>query len=90
MTVKFRDSLHTSTLEPVIIEAVSSTLSVLKSPTVFRLEDGTFYGWEGVHEKAGSCEGTCTHVWSYAYALCFLFPELERSIRDTEFLLKIC
>ena len=52
---------------------------------VLRLEDGTFYGWEGVGQTAGSCEGTCTHVWSYAYALCFLFPELERSIRNTEF-----
>jgi uncharacterized protein (DUF608 family) len=84
-TLKFRNSLHSSTLDPVIIDAISSTLSVLKSPTVLRLEDGTFYGWEGVHEKAGSCEGTCTHVWSYAYALCFLFPELERSLRNTEF-----
>ncbi|MBR5742997.1 MAG: hypothetical protein IKX85_04280, partial [Clostridia bacterium] len=84
-TAKFARSLHSSSLDPAVIDAASSTLSVLKSPTVLRLEDGTFWGWEGVHEKAGSCEGTCNHVWSYAYALSFLFPELERSLRDTEF-----
>lgn len=84
-TAQFCRSLHRSTLDRAVIDAVSSTLSVLKSPTVLRLSDGTFYGWEGVHEQEGSCEGTCTHVWSYAYALCFLFPELERSLRDTEF-----
>lgn len=83
-TEAFQRSLHASTLDPAVIDAVSATLSVLKSPTVLRLEDGTFYGWEGLHERGGSCEGTCTHVWSYAYALCFLFPELERSLRDTE------
>ena len=83
-TERFRNALHSSTLDKAVIDAVSSTISVLKSPTVLRLEDGTFYGWEGVHELAGSCEGTCTHVWSYAYALCFLFPELERSLRNTE------
>lgn len=83
-TNRFCRSLHSSTLDKAVIDAVSSTISVLKSPTVLRLEDGTFYGWEGVHEQEGSCEGTCTHVWSYAYALCFLFPELERSLRDTE------
>lgn len=84
-TKLFCDTLHGSTLDPAVIDAVTSTMSVLKSSTVLRLEDGTFYGWEGTHELSGSCEGTCTHVWSYAYALCFLFPELERSIRDTEF-----
>lgn len=84
-TVTFRDILHSSTLDPVVIDAISSTISVLKSPTVMRLENGAFYGWEGVHSFQGSCEGTCTHVWSYAYALCFLFPDLERSIRETEF-----
>ena len=81
----FRDTLFSSTLDPAVLDAVSSCLAVLKSPTVWRLEDGSFYGWEGVHEKAGSCEGTCTHVYSYAYALCFLFPSLERSIRELEF-----
>ncbi len=44
-TEAFHTSLHTSTLDPVIIEAVSSTLSVLNSSTVLRLEDGTFYGF---------------------------------------------
>ncbi len=84
-TALFRDTLHSSTLDGAVIDAISSTLSVLKSPTVMRLENGEFYGWEGVHSQKGSCEGTCTHVWSYAYALCFLFPDLERSIRETEF-----
>ncbi len=84
-TKLFRDLLHGATLDPAVIDAVSSTLSVLKSPTVIRLTDGTLWGWEGVSTNAGSCEGTCTHVWSYAYALCFLFPDLERSIRETEF-----
>ena len=84
-TMLFKDTLHSSTLDPVLIDAVSSNISVLKSPTVFRLEDGSFYGWEGVFQDYGSCEGTCEHVWNYAYALCFLFPKLERSIRDNEF-----
>ena len=83
-TNRFCRSLHSATLDKAVIDGVSATLSVLKSSTVLRLEDGTFYGWEGVGERDGSCEGTCTHVWSYAYALGFLFPSLERSLRETE------
>ena len=84
-TARFRDALFSSSLPEAVKEAVASPVSVLKSPTVMLLEDGSFYGWEGVWEKSGSCEGTCTHVWNYAYALCFLFPRLERSIRETDF-----
>ena len=84
-TYRFKELLFGTTIDPILLEAASATLSVLKTATVLRLEDGSFYGWEGVHEEAGSCEGTCQHVWNYAYALCFLFPELERSIRDLEF-----
>ncbi len=87
-TEEFRKAINASTLDETVIDAVTSNLSVLRSPTVLRLEDGSFYGWEGVHELAGSCEGTCQHVWNYAYALCFLFPDLERSIRENE--LKYC
>ncbi len=84
-TMLFKNALYQTTVPAAVLDAAASNLSVLKSPTVMRLEDGSFYGWEGVHETAGSCEGTCQHVWNYAYALCFLFPELERSIRDIEF-----
>ncbi len=84
-TEAFRDALHNSSIDPVVIDAAASVLSVLRSATVMRLEDGSFYGFEGVNEHEGSCEGTCQHVWNYAYALCFLFPDLERSIRDNEF-----
>lgn len=83
-TLKFKETLHQSTLPKEVIDAASSNLSVLKTATVLRLGDGSFYGWEGMHELEGSCEGTCQHVWNYAYALCFLFPDLERSIRDME------
>ncbi len=83
-TERYVDAMFSQSLDPAVIDAAASTLSVLKSPTVFRLENGEFYGWEGVNEQVGSCEGTCQHVWGYAYALCFLFPELERSIHELE------
>ena len=82
---KFAKSMWEMSLPEYVIDAASATLSVLKSATVLRLEDGSFYGWEGAHENSGSCEGTCQHVWNYAYAMCFLFPDLERSIRNLEF-----
>ena len=84
-TLAFRDALYASSVPPAMLDAAAATLSVLKSPTVLRLEDGTFYGFEGVRVDQGCCEGSCTHVWNYAYALPFLFPDLERSMRDADF-----
>lgn len=84
-TKSFRNALFSSSLPTAVIDAISSNLSILKSSTVLRLEDGTFYGWEGCHDDVGCCEGSCTHVWNYAYALPFLFPQLERSMRDAEY-----
>lgn len=81
-TQRFSQALQTSSLPDFVIDAVSANLSVLKSPTVLRLEDGSFWGWEGVHDRVGLCEGSCQHVWNYAYALPFLFPSLERSMRE--------
>ncbi|MEZ4554984.1 MAG: GH116 family glycosyl-hydrolase [Caldilineaceae bacterium] len=84
-TALYRDALFRSTLPAAALDAVSANVSILKSPTALRLEDGTFYGWEGCHPTSGCCEGSCTHVWNYAQALPFLFPALERSMRDADY-----
>ena len=84
-TLRFHDALFASTVPACVLDAVSANLSTIKTPTVLRLEDGSLYGWEGTQELAGSCEGSCTHVWNYAYAVPFLFPDLERSMRDLDY-----
>ena len=84
-TCAFQNALADSTLPDTIVDAVSANLSILKSATVLRLEDGTFYGFEGCHGTSGCCEGSCTHVWNYQQALPFLFPALERSMRVADF-----
>ncbi|MCT4596417.1 MAG: non-lysosomal glucosylceramidase [Vallitalea sp.] len=84
-TKLFRDALFTSTLPTEVLDAVQANISILKTATCLRLENGEFYGWEGINARIGSCEGSCTHVWNYAYALPFLFPSLERSMRDLDY-----
>lgn len=81
----FKNAFYSSTLPPEVLEAVSANLTILKSPTVLRQYDGRFWAWEGCNDDQGSCTGSCTHVWNYAQALCHLFPDMERSIRETEF-----
>jgi len=85
LTAAFKEALFASDLPDAALEAVSATMSVLKTATVMRLEDGTFYGWEGCHPSLGCCEGSCQHVWNYAQALPFLFPKLERSMREADY-----
>jgi uncharacterized protein (DUF608 family) len=82
---RFSDCFHDTTLPPEVVEAVSANLSILKSPTVLRQLDGRLWAWEGCGDRGGCCPGSCTHVWNYAQALPHLFPELERSLRQTEF-----
>ena len=82
----FSNALYSTTLDPDIIESLVSSITVLRSNTCFRISNGHFFGWEGCFEHAGSCAGTCTHVWNYAQTMAFLFPDLERSARRIEFL----
>jgi len=84
-SMKYHDALFTSTLPAVVLDAASSQTSTLKTPTCLRLEDGTFYGFEGCSARAGCCPGSCTHVWNYQQALPFLFPALERSMRAADY-----
>ncbi len=88
-TRAFHSSLYRSTIPSEVIDALTSTLVVLRSTTCMLLDDGSpdgrFAAWEGSFDHTGSCEGTCTHVWSYAHTAAWLFPSLERSARRTEF-----
>lgn len=82
----FVEALFSTDLDKYVVRSINNTLTVLKSQTCFRVgEEGRFLSWEGTFNKQGSCEGNCTHVWNYAQALCFLFPELEKSMIDTAY-----
>ncbi len=84
-TRRFKESLFSSTLPDYVLDAISSNLGTMKSPTCVRLTDGTLYGFEGCHATEGCCEGSCTHVWNYEQAFPYLFPELSRSMRELEY-----
>ena len=84
-TLSFVNAFLSTSLPEVVREAALFNLSVLRSQTVFRVEDGHMLGWEGVMDRYGSCAGSCTHVWNYEVATPFLFGDLARSMRDVEF-----
>ncbi|MFL5800817.1 MAG: GH116 family glycosyl-hydrolase, partial [Roseiflexaceae bacterium] len=84
-TRRFHAALFGSTLPPAVLDAITANIVPLRSTTCFWLDDGRFFGYEGCFDAAGCCEGTCTHVWSYAQTLAFLFPSLERAMRRIEF-----
>lgn len=85
--------IYTSTLPDWLNEALAAQGSLMRSPTCFWTEDGKFYGFEGSLGAStamwggafgGSCPLNCTHVWNYEQALSRLFPNLERSMRETD------
>ncbi|MCE5324603.1 non-lysosomal glucosylceramidase [bacterium] len=84
-SARFADAFFDTSLPNEVIEAIEANLSILKSPTVLRQKDGRLWCWEGCCDGSGCCAGSCTHVWNYAQALPHLFPDLERTLRETEF-----
>ncbi|UCG49415.1 MAG: hypothetical protein JSU94_06455 [Phycisphaerales bacterium] len=84
-TSLFRDTFYDTTLPAEVVEAVAANLTILKSPTVLRQTDGRLWCFEGCSDNRGCCHGSCTHVWNYAQAIPHLFPDLERTLRQTEF-----
>lgn len=76
----FQKNFFSSTLPGTVLEAASSQLAILRSPTVIRYPDGTIYGWEGCATNRRLGYGTCNHVWNYQQAVPYLFPDLQRSM----------
>ncbi|HET7768413.1 MAG TPA: GH116 family glycosyl-hydrolase [Chloroflexota bacterium] len=81
----FAEALFTSTLPAPVLDAVSSQMSIIRTTTCLRTEDGAFHAFEGCDDNAGCCPMDCTHVWNYEQALAQLYPALERSMRGTDF-----
>ena len=85
-TRTFDDVFYSTTLPGYVLEAVSSQAAILRTNTCMLLEGKQFFAFEGCDDNAGCCPMNCTHVWNYEQALAFLYPELERSMRHTDFL----
>jgi len=85
-TLLFVRSVCASDVPEVVKESALYNLSTLRSQTTFRTPDGYLFGWEGCHDDAGCCFGSCTHVWNYEQATAFLFGELASGMREVEFL----
>jgi non-lysosomal glucosylceramidase len=82
----FHDALFNNTTMPdYVIDAVASNITTIRSNTCFRIDDGTFLGYEGIRDYVGCGLGSVPHVWNYAQTLAFLFPDLERTMRIVEF-----
>ena len=81
----YDETLRSTTVPGFVLESVSATTSTLKSPTCLRLPGGELWAWEGCNDKSGCCAGSCTHVWNYQQTLPYLFPALERGLRETEY-----
>jgi non-lysosomal glucosylceramidase len=81
----FHEAFFTSSLPAHVLDAVSSQASIIRTNTCMLLEGKQFFAFEGCGDEGGCCPMNCTHVWNYEQALAFLFPELERSMRVTDF-----
>jgi uncharacterized protein (DUF608 family) len=84
-TCTFHSAFFSSAVPAYVLEAVSSQASIIRTNTCMLLEGRQFFAFEGCGNDSGCCPMNCTPVWNYEHALAFLFPELERSMRQTDF-----
>lgn len=85
-TERYTEALHGSTLPEEVLDAASANASIVRTTTCLLTEDGRFHAFEGCGDNGGCCPMNCTHVWNYVQTVAFLYPELERSVRRTDFL----
>jgi uncharacterized protein (DUF608 family) len=85
----YQSALFDSSLPGVVLDAVSTQSCILKSQTSLWLDTGDFHGFEGCSSEIGCCPMNCTHVWNYEQTLAYLFPQLERTVRRTDYLCNV-
>jgi len=77
-----------------LLGAASSNVCNLRTNVCMRIENGSFHGfegglgastsWTGMFGTGGCCPMNCTHVWNYDQTLCDLWPDLFRTMRETD------
>ncbi len=73
-TKLYHDTVYDSNLPQYLLDRVTSATAVLHSPSVWWAKNGFFGGREGW----GCCPGMPTHVFHYAQAQAWLWPEVGR------------
>ena len=84
-TRTFDEVFYSTSLPGYVLEAVSSQAAIIRTNTCMLLEGKQFFAFEGCDDNVGCCPMNCAHVWNYEQALAFLYPELERSMRHTDY-----
>lgn len=82
----FHDAFYATTLPRWLLDAMSANIANLRSPLYMWLEDGTVAAYEGTD---CCCPMNCTHVFNYVMTPAFLFPDLERNVRETDLLVQM-
>ncbi len=84
-TIDFVEAFISSDLPTILKESALFNLSHLRTQLAFRTKEGYMLGYEGTAPNVGRGLGSCTHVWNYEQTTPFLFGELAKTMRDTEF-----
>ena len=77
-TKDWNKTWYDSTLPYWFLDRAFIPLNCLASQTMHWLDNGRWWGWEGIN----CCPGTCQHVWGYAQGMARIFPEIEMYFRD--------
>ncbi|MCX6560757.1 MAG: GH116 family glycosyl-hydrolase, partial [Candidatus Aminicenantes bacterium] len=85
-TRRFHEVFYDSTLPPFVLDALTSQAAIIRTTTCFLLKGNQFFAFEGCNDQGGCCPLNCGHVWNYEQSLAFLYPSLERFMRETDFL----
>lgn len=84
-TLTFVNAFLNSDFPDIVKETALFNLAHLRTQLAFRTEEGYLLGFEGTAPNVGRGIGSCTHVWNYDQTTPFLFGELAKTMRDTEF-----
>lgn len=92
---RFVETMYQSCHPYWLLDAVTANIVPARTNICLRTQKGEFFGFEGgcgastdsMRSVGGCCPLNCTHVWNYVLTLGRLWPELELSMRRTDWLI---